>query len=442
MIKSGMNLIEILSRVNETEKLVIGSGVISECTGLLRSYWPGCSVLIVSDTNTWKAAGERLSSILAEEGFNLASPVIFPVPPLLHADYEHIEIIRQKAKALTDPVLISVGSGTINDIVKRCSYEMGKTYMAFGTAASMDGYCSSGASLTKDGIKQTFTCKAPKVIIADTDILETAPPEASAAGYGDLASKLTAGADWIIADITGNDPINEEVWEIVQPCLDEWLSKPDSLAAIFEGLNFSGLAMQVLGRSRAASGAEHLISHIWDMSGHRGADGNHVSHGFQVSLGILCSSALVEEVLLLDAEDIDIEAALETYPDWEERASEIKTLMSHLPSWEEYLDICREKHLTENQLRDKLTELKKRWPELKTRVRERLAPYHELKQMLETAGCPVKPEDINMVRTTAIAAYRKAQCIRTRYTILDLAYELGVFSECISRIEASDKYLR
>jgi glycerol-1-phosphate dehydrogenase [NAD(P)+] len=378
-----------------------------------------------------------------------AEPLIFEVPPILHADYENVENIVQKASSSENAVLIAVGSGTINDLVKRASFELKRTYLCIGTAASMDGYCSSGAALSKNGRKQTMACDAPRVIIADTEILKTAPKKASSAGYGDLASKLTAGADWIIADFTGDDPIDLSVWNIVQPNLERWLHAPEKLAAgdsqtlsgVFEGLNYSGLAMQVLGRSRAASGAEHLLSHIWEMSGHTGADGNPVSHGFQVSLGIICVTALMEEVFSLTAEELDIEAAVSAYPDWNGRTSEIKGLMEALPSWEEYLDICREKFLSKDQLRQKLTKIKSGWNELQKAVWNRLPHYTEMKQMLKSAGCPVTPGEINLTHSEALWAYQKAQCMRNRYTILDLAYELGILSRCIENIRNSKEYL-
>ena len=305
----------------------------------------------------------------------------------------------------------------------------------------MDGYCSSGASLTKTGRKQTMDCPAPKAVIADTSVLQTAPAKAGAAGYGDLASKLTAGADWLLADFTGDDPVAQQAWDIVQPNLERWLSSPGDLSAVFEGLNYCGLAMQVLGRSRAASGAEHMLSHIWDMSGHRYADGNPVSHGFQVSIGILCVSAMYEEVFAHNAEDIDIDAAVEAYPDWQTRVSEIERLMSSLPSWHEYIDICKDKHLDKEQLRLKLEKIKDGWDGLRIKVRNKLPRYSRVREMLKTAGCPVTPEEIDLSIDDAVSAIAKAQCMRNRYTILDTAYELGIFSDCIDKIKESSLYL-
>ena len=48
------------------------------------------------------------------------------------------------------------------------------------TAASMDGYTAYGASITKDGSKQTFDCPAPRAVVADIDVIRAAPPELTA----------------------------------------------------------------------------------------------------------------------------------------------------------------------------------------------------------------------------------------------------------------------
>jgi glycerol-1-phosphate dehydrogenase [NAD(P)+] len=444
-----MKLEDILLMVRDTDELLIGSGMLNESGAYFRKFWGGSGAILVADSTTWKVAGETVYQSLLSADIPILKSVIFEIPPLLHADYSNVERIKKEAEPYPEAVLIAVGSGTINDLVKTASFERGCSYMAVGTAASMDGYCSAGASLSVNGRKQTVDCAAPKVIIADTDILQAAPAKYTAAGYGDLASKLTAGADWIIADFTGDDPIEKHAWNIIQPPLADWLSEPEKLAAgdpqkvagVFEGLNCGGLAMQALGRSRAASGAEHMFSHIWDMSGHRGADGNPVSHGFQVSLGIICVTALMEEVFKMEAENIDISRAVGLYPSWTERSKQIEEVMKELPAWKEYIDICSKKHLSREQLAERLNHLKEGWNTLRERVWAKLPRYPEMRKMLDLAGCPVKPEDINLSRENVVQTYWKTLCMRNRYTILDLAFELGIFSECVENIEQSDKYL-
>ena len=449
MLESGMDLRQTLDAVHDTDELIIGADILDRCAPMLRKYWSSSRVLLVADSNTWNAAGRKLSSILEKEGFDVSDPLIFEVPPALHADYENVGRIVETVSNIKDAVPVSVGSGTVNDLVKRAAFELGTAYMCVGTAASMDGYCSSGAALAKNGRKQTMECPAPKVIIADTEVLKTAPAISSAAGYGDLASKLTAGADWIIADFTGVEAIDPETWSIIQPRLEHWLKDPakismgdsEALSGVFEGLNMSGLAMQYLGRSRAASGAEHMFSHVWEMSNLTYADGSPVLHGIKVSLGILCVTALMEEVFKREAADIDIGRALAVYPSWEERAAEVELNMKELPSWQEYLDLCREKYLPAETLEQRLTQVKEDWDELRDKVRKRLPSYKRMREMLSAAGCPVTAEEINLTRNDAIKTYAKTQCLRNRYTILDLAYELGIFHDCVSAIAESPEYL-
>jgi glycerol-1-phosphate dehydrogenase [NAD(P)+] len=67
---------------------------------------------------------------------------------------------------------------------------------------------------------------------------------------------------------------------------------------------------------------------------------------------------------------------------------------------------------------------------------ERLPPYGELKALMAKGGCPVLPGEINLGREEVIAAARRAQMIRNRYTVVDLAWDLGVFEETLAKIEA------
>src|SRR4029077_17844815 len=106
-----------------------------------------------------------------------------------------------------DAIPIAVGSGTINDLTKLAAHHAGRSYLCVATAASMDGYTAFGASITYQGSKQTFDCPAPAAVIADLDIICAAPGDMNAWGYADLLAKVTAGADWLLADALGIEPI-------------------------------------------------------------------------------------------------------------------------------------------------------------------------------------------------------------------------------------------
>ncbi len=201
---------------------------------------------------------------------------------------------------------VAVGSGVINDLTKLCSHHNGRRYMVVGTAASMDGYTAYGASITKDGNKQTFDCPAPLGMVLDPSISAAAPACMSASGYADLIAKIPAGADWMLADTVGADKMDDFAFGLVQEGLKEALCDPAGVHAgnvakveqLAEGLLLSGFAMQATRIDRPASGAEHQFSHLWDME-HLRFQGASVSHGFKVGIGTLASTAFLE--MLLDA---------------------------------------------------------------------------------------------------------------------------------------------
>src|SRR5205085_1285877 len=150
---------------------------------------------------------------------------------------------------------IAVGSGTINDLTKLAAHRTGRPgFMCVATAASMDGYTAYGASITHEGSKQTFDCPAPAAVVADLKVITAAPAEMNAWGYADLIAKVTAGADWIVADFLQVEPINPLPWNIVQGRLREAVADPAgvhscnpvALAGLVEGLMLGGFAMQAM----------------------------------------------------------------------------------------------------------------------------------------------------------------------------------------------------
>ncbi len=115
----------------------------------------------------------------------------------------------------------------------------------------------------------------PRAVVADLTVLMNAPARMTSAGYGDLLAKITAGADWMLADALEVEPIKAKEWSLVQEPLRRATARPGDLHAgdpsamegLIEGLVMSGLAMQAASSSRPASGAEHQFSHLWEMEG-------------------------------------------------------------------------------------------------------------------------------------------------------------------------------
>ena len=291
------------------------------------------------------------------------------------------------------------------------------------TAPSVDGYTSYGAALNVDGLKKTLPCPAPLAIVADTAVLDSAPPEMFAAGYADLMAKIPAGADWIVVDQLGMEPVRPDVWELVQTPLRDNLSDPADVRRVFMGLAATGYSMQLYRDSRPASGAEHLMSHIWEME-NLTFNGDSVSHGFKVSVGTVASTALYEALFSLTEK----EARRYAEPGLPRaaREAEIDALLIRGCYGAEAKEIALSKFLEGEKLAERRELVYRNWDALKERTQKQLYPLAELKAMLKAAHCPASPAEIGLESGQYVHGVAAAQLIRKRYTILDLVYELGL----------------
>lgn len=244
------------------------------------------NITIICDENTYAAAGEEIKEIIPKGKFiNLKSEN-------LHAN----EIAVQKVYeclAVENDVLIALGSGTIHDITRYVAYNKDIPFISVPTAASVDGFVSTVAAMTWRGDKKTFTAVSPIYVVADTDIFKEAPYRLTASGVSDLIGKYTALVDWKISSIVIGEYICNKVCNMeidavnkLCECVDDLvLGKLEAYEQLMYALILSGLAMQIIGNSRPASGAEHHMSHLWEME----VINKHLDayHGEKVSVGLI-----------------------------------------------------------------------------------------------------------------------------------------------------------
>jgi len=432
-------IVAALEGASDTRAVRIGAGVLDSVPEVLaEAFGDGGTAVVVADETTWGIAGERVRDRLEGAGRRLEAPFLFPGRPVLHANYEPIEELVAALRA-HDAVPVAVGSGTLNDITKRAAFECERPYLCVGTAASMDGYTAFGASITKDGYKHTMECSAPRALVADVEVLTRAPPAMTASGYADLLGKVTAGADWIVADLLEVEAIDAPVWSLVQDGLREATGRPAELHAgdpgamdaLMEALVLAGLAMQASGSSRPASGAEHQFSHLWEMEG-LGADGDPpLSHGFKVGLGTISIARLYERLLERDLTRVQPDPA---WPSAEELERRVRAAHPEGTLADAAVRESLAKHPDPDALAARLALVRERWPELRERARAQLLPANALRERLEAAGCPTTPEAIGLTQEDLRATFARARMIRRRYTALDLAAEAGVLDECVAEL--------
>ena len=422
-----------LHKATDTRAVIVEPGALQQAEGVLRRHFDVPGALIVADDNTMSAAGRLVDAQLRAAGLLVTDPLVFPGAPRLHPEFEHVLTVEAYLKQhRATPV--AVGSGVINDLVKLASDRLHRPYLCVATAASMDGYTAFAAAITHDGIKRVDPCAAPRVVLADVDVLAAAPPAMAASGYGDLLGKVVAGADWMIADSLGIEAIEPTAWEHSQHGLREWTGDPAALgrrqprafALLIEGLLMAGLSMQAARSSRPASGSEHLFSHVWEM------EGLEPSHGFKVGLGTLASAALADRLLLTDLDRIDVAALSAAWPTWDQVESDLRRSFSDPRVAASAIKESQAKYLAPADLRGRLDRVRRVWPELRTSLRAQLLPAEDLRRMLAAAGCPTTPEGLGLTHAHLRGDYARARQIRSRYTLLDLAAECGCLESLVT----------
>ncbi|MDD3183760.1 MAG: sn-glycerol-1-phosphate dehydrogenase [Anaerostipes sp.] len=255
----------------DIKQIKMGKGVLPELPDMLKKF-QGKKVYMLSDNHTFQAAGERTLKIMQDAGFDVKSVMIDSGDDILIPDEKAVGRMFMELEPET-AVIVSVGSGTLNDMAKYMSARTKIPYIIVCTAPSMDGYAADGAPLILQGKKISFVATLPYGILGDTDIMKEAPMHMIHAGFGDVIGKLTALADWQLAKELKGEYMCDTCVTLVQRALEKVTSHAKEIAQrdeeailyLIEALTLTGVAMGLIGVSRPASGAEHMLSHFWEM---------------------------------------------------------------------------------------------------------------------------------------------------------------------------------
>ncbi len=183
-------------------------------------------------------------------------------------------VIEEMMTKLDSPeVIVAYGAGTIMDFGRYPAYKLGIPFVAIPTLASSDGFTANICSAILNGQKKSTPMCAPVLVVADLDIIKGAPARLVASGINDILSKYISLFDWKVSKLVADEYYCPMVAELAQEALDIMREAADKYAATgvadHEAMTMaqmkSGLTMQLLNHSRAASGAEHLMAHLVEM---------------------------------------------------------------------------------------------------------------------------------------------------------------------------------
>ncbi|NLM78639.1 MAG: sn-glycerol-1-phosphate dehydrogenase [Ruminococcaceae bacterium] len=267
------------------------------------------SCLDVMDERTKDAAGDALKQGLAA----FRPKAVVYTRRDLHADEQALGTLLMGLRDKPN-FLFSCGSGTLTDITRYNSFITGIPFVAFATAASVDGFASGSTPLLVNGFKTTYPGVAPEAIFYDPYVLAAAPQKMTAAGFGDILAKVIALLDWRLAYTVEDEAYCPLIAALVDRAVEDCLNLAGDLAVpsgqttpdqlkkraaasgrLMEILALTGMAMQMMGSTRPASGGDHHISHLLEMRDIQ-MEREGSLHGDKVGIGTLISMVMYQKL--------------------------------------------------------------------------------------------------------------------------------------------------
>jgi glycerol-1-phosphate dehydrogenase [NAD(P)+] len=420
-------------------KVIIENGAINKVPDVIRELG-STKVLLVADTNTYEVAGKNVASLLSERQIPYKS-YVYKVTRDLVPDEDAVGKLLLQVEKNTD-LIVTVGSGTLNDIVKFISHRTNIPSIVIATAPSMDGYASDSSALIIDNLKTSVESSYPKAIIGDTGVLKQAPMRMILAGLGDMIGKYSALSDWQISRIVNKEYYCDVTAKIssdaIKKCVDNITGVKNreeaAIENVMDGLVRTGIAMSFVGNSRPASGAEHHISHFWEMKFlFEGKEA--LLHGTKVGLTSIIVAKLYE---MLVAKHVDFSEAVRKARAFDEIAWKQSINDLYGKAAPGILSMSAKDGRNSIDARISRIEVIKEMFSDVISIAKNAETADRVESLMKGAGAPIKPEEVGVDQRTVLDSILLAKEVRPRYTILNLLADLGILEEFANDIK---KYL-
>ncbi len=414
--------------------VVIDFGALNKIPQLVEKY-DAKKVFVFFDENTYEAAGKKVLSILSSANIPYRT-YQFP-GERFEPDERSVGSAVMHFDATCDMV-ITVGTGCLNDIGKIVANVANKPYMIVGTAPSMDGYSSATSSMIRDGLKISLDSKCPEIVVGDLEVLSASPLRMIQAGIGDMAAKYVSIGEWQLSKVINGEYYCSAVADMVSEALNKCAANasgimardPEAVRAVMEGMVLAGIAANYAGVSRPVSGMEHYFSHIWDMRALE-FDAPSDLHGIQCGVATLLSLKVFDYVKTVVPNK---EKALEyarnfNYDSYKQElcaflgnsadgmiANEVKEGKYHSEKHEARLDVILDKY---DQIMD---------------IINKMPSYNDVYATLSEAGFPLTAEEIGFSAQEVHNAFIMSKDIRDKYIVSRLLWDLGLLEEAANSL--------
>lgn len=347
---------------------------------------------------------------------------------------------NQAANAISTDVqlCIGVGSGVISDITKWAATKRNLPYGLIGTAPSMNAYTSITATITEGDIKVSRYLNPPDFVLLDHAIMRTAPSAMVQAGLGDLAARAVCNADWKLGEFLGGSRFCSVPFQLTAPYESEFLrhslairiNSPEASRSLAEAIMISGLSMTMMdGETSPSSGAEHILSHFWDLLSHlRGLPKN--LHGSQVGIGTILVLTLYQVLQSFDFSAITPGQALQKRPSLAALEESIRSRYGRAAP--QLLEVVAKKWIPDDSLPAYIHNLQAQWGAIQSGFQPFICDPAVIRIPLEQAGVDFSLASLRRSREEALEALTFGPHYRPRYSILDLCFNFGVLEEFAS----------
>ena len=332
---------------------------------------------------------------------------------VLEAKGLHAEdtLIEEMMKQLDNPeVIVAFGAGTIMDFGRYPAYKLGIPFVAIPTLASSDGFTANICSAILNGQKKSTPMCAPILVVADLDIIKGAPARLVASGINDILAKYISLTDWRIAHLVAGEYFCPTVAELAEHALKLMREAADKYAATgvadHEAMTMaqmeSGLTMQLLNHSRAASGAEHLMAHLVELHPPRFEKAEGI-HGECVGVGTF--------------------ECIKVYHELAKKTPKAKPFQPLTEEWvrEKFGERLMPGIMKENE-NDVLATFPSQnivdhWDEIRELIAQ-IPPVEEMEKLYSDCHCKYRPEDIGIDPSLADEMLEISAAIRNRLTLI------------------------
>ncbi len=420
--------------------VIIEPKAIDRLPALLSAYKEQ-HIFLVSDRNTELAAGDKVLTVLGAKGFRISAYTFDRdvIPDRNDLGNLILELPEDAS------VIVGVGSGSLQDLLKYVSIRTKLPLISIPTAASTDTYAMPYSCFYENGKKQMVKSEVPVMIIVDLDVIAAAPKSMAPAGAAAVLAKHISLFDWRLSKIIDETPYCGDLAKAMLYHISNFTdslsgSRPlysvNTLEMLMRALLFSGVMVSYAESYYPAFGSESLITDCIFMTGTY--DKREIRSEEFIKAAAAANCARISESLIAKQPNFEMAKTLLDDYGWVMHNNEINRVYKEnanevLSRSGGFARYNKEMH------QRRLFYLKDRWKEVVAAAQEMIPEYTVLREELRSCMLPYRFEDIGMTRDQALDAVIWSGELSDRYNLLSLVWEVGEIDSVADALTARMK---